>query len=65
MRFDLPKLEERLGLHQRLEVIYVVDGFNAQLVNEDGYGGTIAEAHGVTILEALENLNEKLGGKRG
>lgn len=49
------RIEQALGLHQRLEVIYVVDGYTAKLVNEDE---TVTyEATEATIGEALVTLD--------
>ena len=36
-----PNLDARLGLHQEVEIIYVVDGYQATLRDESG--STIAE----------------------
>lgn len=32
-----PNVDKHLGLHQRLVTIYVVDGFEVSLSNEEGY----------------------------
>lgn len=49
-----PNIERRLGLHESVGVIYVVDGFEAALVRENQT--VIAEAKGATVEEALANL---------
>jgi hypothetical protein len=57
----LPHLEQRLGLHQEVQIIYVVDGFNATLRSEEGHPKEETDAAGATIQEALINLDKKLG----
>lgn len=47
-------VQEVLGLHQTLEVIYIVDGYSASIINEKQK--TIYEATGKTIHEAMANL---------
>jgi hypothetical protein len=42
-------------LHEQIEVIYVVDRFLAIFSTDDG-NSRFAEAHGKSILEALQNL---------
>jgi hypothetical protein len=54
----LNNLENKLGLHQYLQVIYVVDGYLASLNNEQDLQNT--EAEGSTLIEALINLDLKL-----
>jgi hypothetical protein len=49
-----PNIERRLGLHESVGVIYVVDGYEAALVHENQT--VIAEAKGETVEEALANL---------
>ncbi len=54
-------IEGALGLHQRVEIVYVVDGYQASIVNEEGYSGTIAESSSrVSVYEALFELELKL-----
>lgn len=57
-------LDEKIGLHERLEVIFVVDGFLAQFVERDGCQ-TAFEAHGATVNEAIRNLEAAMRNKRG
>lgn len=52
-------LDKALELHERLEVIYVVDGYSASLYGDDG-DRLIAEADGATIATALEALAVKV-----
>jgi hypothetical protein len=51
--FDL--LESKLQLHQRLDILYVVDGYRATFSDWDG-DRRLYQAHGKTILEALQKL---------
>lgn len=55
-------LQKNLGLHQEIEIIYVVDGYVAKMINEDGYQpAKIAEgARRPTIFGALAALEEAL-----
>ena len=52
-------LERRLGLHERLEVIYVADGYEATLSTHDG-DEVVGSCHGSTITEALVGLAQFL-----
>lgn len=45
-----------MGLHRNLEVWYVVDGYEAMISHDDGYGPIVFKAHGNTIQEALLKL---------
>ena len=56
---DFEVLESKLQLHQRLEVLYVVDGYVATFLDRDGER-IVDQAHGETIAEAIEKLEEKL-----
>jgi hypothetical protein len=60
---SFPVLDRLLGLHQVLEVFYVVDGFEAELRNEEGYPPSMFRSHGFTIELALSNLEELLVAK--
>lgn len=62
MKMTNESLEKRLGLHQSIEVYYVVSGYVAALVNEEGYRPlTIAKgAEGKTVLDSIVNLAEAL-----
>ncbi len=61
MATKYPNLDKQLGLHQRLKLLYVVDGFDAELSNEEGYPRQEYEGHGETIETALAALDQKLG----
>lgn len=52
---SLASLEGAVGLHESVEVAYVVDGYEATLTIHDG-ASTRASAEGATILAALEAL---------
>jgi len=54
-------LNQSLGLHQELIVIYVVDKYQATLYNEDG--SIVAEDTGISIYDALDNLDMTLHNK--
>lgn len=54
----MKNLENKLGLHQRVEIIYVVDGYQASLVHESEI--TLAEAFGNTVQEAIRELDKQL-----
>lgn len=54
----LEKISQKLGLHQRLNMIYVVTGFEVWLENEQEQ--TIEVGFGETIIAALEDLDQKL-----
>jgi hypothetical protein len=56
---ETPELCNRLGLHQELVVIYTVDGYMADLLNEDACLSGI-EAVGDTVIEAIMALESKL-----
>lgn len=52
-----PKLDQALGLHEEISVVYVVDGFEASICHEND--GTVIEmAQGETVHEALLNLEK-------
>lgn len=58
---ELLKLHEKLGLHETIEINYIVDGYWAKLINE--FEQVLAEASGETIYLALRNLNNELKDK--
>lgn len=58
---ELDLLESKLQLHQRLEILYVVDGYLATFSDRNGYR-ELYEAHGETILEAIQNLQPMVEG---
>lgn len=53
------KLDSFIGLHELIEIIYVVDGYQAILLTDDG-DTVVHEAQGDTIDEALSQLLNKL-----
>lgn len=55
---DLTKIESKLGLHQRLQAIYVVTGYEVWLESEKDE--TIEVGFGDTLIAALEDLNGRL-----
>ena len=55
----MEEITRLLQLHERLEILYVVDGYLATFSTADG-DRTIAEVHGETIAQALVNLEEEL-----
>lgn len=52
-------IQNNLGLHRHLEVIYVVDGYSAWITSDDGAVHIETESE-PTILEALEALERLL-----
>jgi hypothetical protein len=54
-------IERQLGLHQDLDVIYVVDGYEAIITNEGGYPEQQYSGEGETIDGALADLDRVLG----
>ena len=59
MNNPLQDLEDKVGLHEEVTVIYVVDGFEATLYGQDG-GVRRDTHHGATLMEALLGLNKKV-----
>lgn len=57
-----PNIEKRLGLHQELQIIYVVDGYEATLYKDDDCTEIIAQDNGLSIADALDNLDATLEG---
>jgi hypothetical protein len=55
----LPEINRRLGLHQSLEVTYVVDGYLAEFWDDDG-NHLVAWARACSIEVALVDLEERL-----
>jgi hypothetical protein len=47
-------IEDYVGLHERIEIIYVVDGYEATLYTH--YEDFVAQGWGSTIEEALGSL---------
>jgi len=56
----LEHIDRRFGLHEEVSIIYVVDGFTASFLTQDG-SREVANATAPTIQEALNKLNTKLG----
>ena len=51
----MAELERHVGLHYSIEIIYVVDGYDAKLVGHDG-STVMAEAQGDSIIQAIDKL---------
>ena len=49
-------LDQKVQLHERICILYIVDGYEAQYMAQDGHH-VIAKAEGQTIFQALINLN--------
>jgi hypothetical protein len=65
----LDEIEQCLGLHERVQIMYVVDGYQAELEAEDGYAGIDIKRYGKTIFDALLDLdvnltNQQVGWRR-
>lgn len=54
-----PNIDRCLGLHQDVSVIYVVDGYDAVLLDCDG-DEHVADGHGVTVKDAMDALDAAL-----
>lgn len=54
------RIDDLLGLHQELDIHYVVDGYDATLRNANGYAPIEFTGHGETIEAALIHLNAVL-----
>ena len=50
-------LDDKIGLHEEVRIIYVVDGYEAQFLIKDG-DETLITAKGDTVIEALQELEE-------
>lgn len=48
-------LEDILGLHEEIEIIYVVDGYEATLLTGDG-ARRVRTVKADTVLEAIQGL---------
>lgn len=53
-------IEQRLGLHEEVSIIYVVDGYDARLLAGDG-GRVVASHKSNTPIAALRGLAASLG----
>ncbi len=53
------RIEKNMGLHERFELLYVVDGYQAELSTLDG-DVTVERQNGGTVAEAIIALAEKL-----
>lgn len=52
-----PNIEAKLGLHQELVIRYEVDSYRAILYKDDNCDTLIMEDTGISISDALDNLN--------
>jgi hypothetical protein len=57
---ELDWIEGMMGLHRTVEFLYVVDGYQASLVEHDG-ATVIATGEGETLREAVQSLRAQLG----
>lgn len=55
----MKSLEDRLGLHEDIKIIYVVDGYEAEMLTDDGQTH-VACGRGETIRAALDDLEKRL-----
>ncbi|RJQ25023.1 hypothetical protein C4577_06470 [Candidatus Parcubacteria bacterium] len=55
----MKELEDALGLHEDLEINYMVTHYSAVLMTQDGVK-EVARGDGDSILEALQDLNNTL-----
>ena len=56
-QFMYENIQNLIGLHQELSIIYVVDGYNAILYKSENLD-ILYEAYGNTVEEALNNCKE-------
>ena len=56
---EYTNIERRLGLHEEIDIVYVVDGFQAIMYIED-FNKSIESDIKKTVREALESLELKL-----
>jgi hypothetical protein len=47
-------LEKHSTLHTSVEILYVVDGYEVTVVNEDGITDMSPRFHGATLAEAID-----------
>ena len=47
-------LEDQNTLHQRVDILYVVDGYEVQVMHEDGVTELSEKHHGATLGEAID-----------
>lgn len=57
---ELITLHSKLGSHQELSIIYVVDGYQAILYEDDNFSNKTESGVSETITLALQNLEIKL-----
>lgn len=48
-------LEDQSTLHHRVEILYVVDGYEVQVLHEDGVTEMSPVFHGPTLAAAIDN----------
>ena len=56
-----PNIARCLGLHQSIDIIYVVDGYDAIMWDCDG-AFNVAEGHGDDVQSAMDALDTALAG---
>jgi hypothetical protein len=56
-------IEALLQLHECVEVVYVVDGYNARLTTNDG-ADVVVEVFGISFVQAIDNLNTLLARRK-
>lgn len=59
LRELIDSIGDSLGLHEELRVTYVVDGYTAEVLTDDG-GTLLASAEAPTLTTALLRLVEEL-----
>lgn len=52
-------LEDNSTLHQRVEILYVVDGYEVQVMHEDGVTELSPRFHGATLAEAISAATDR------
>ena len=54
-------LERNHTLHQSVEIIYVVDGYEVQIVDEDGFTNLSPAFHGADLRSAIDSAIAERG----
>ena len=60
---EYPNIERRLGLHEEIDIIYVVDGFESIMYDEE-FNVIETSKPCKTVRESLEKLEYKLSLKQ-
>jgi len=56
---NYPNIDRLLGIHERLQILYVVDGYEVDFSTDDGDTWVLRE-YGETVAKALSHLDKRL-----